>query len=105
MRYLPVTVYAAKDVGDTSLNGVTQTHTNKLVVPHPTGQYTEQDVIKRGMVVLEAMQPAFTGCPPRFKPRGLTGHSMFGGCYVSGDSRFSEMYSTQPIQVHDRVEV
>jgi hypothetical protein len=109
MNYLPVNVYGVQSdstflCGDSSNCGVTLTHRDKLVVPHVRGQYTEQDVKERGMVILELMEPAFPGCPPRFKPQGIAGHAMFGGRYVMGDSRFTEAYSKQPVQVHDRVE-
>lgn len=109
MNYLPVSVYGVQSdntfmCGDSSNCGVTLIHRDKLVVPCATGHITEDDVAKRGYVVLEPMEPSFPGCPLRFKPRGQTG-GMAGGRFVyTSDSRFRETYGWHPISVHDRVE-
>lgn len=102
MRYLPVNVYSCQQYGDCSANGVTATHTNKLVVECPTGHMTKADVTGGGYVVLQLRT---TGGAANFRPEGNDKrHAMFGGAFVRGDSRFSELYGRQPVAVHDRFE-
>jgi len=99
MQYLPVNVLKHGEY-DCSCNGVTVTHASKLVVPCEDGHISEEDVEKRGYVVLEL---GVIRDSIHFKVPGQRG--MFGGNFVhSGDSRFGKAYGRQPIHVHDRIE-
>ena len=99
MNYLPVTVLTEGGY-DCSCNGVTVTHAKKLVVPCEDGHLSEEDVEKRGYVVLEL---GVILKSIHFKQPGKRG--MFGGNFVwSSDSRFGKAYGRQPIHVHDRHE-
>lgn len=104
MRYLRVDVYSC---GMESTNhGVTDVHRDSLVVPCEEGNYTEEDVIEHGLVVLELQPSAMRGYPPKFVPVCVKGKwTMNGGNFVyTSDSRFGRKYGHQPIAVHDRVE-
>ncbi|RLD77627.1 MAG: hypothetical protein DRJ15_13150 [Bacteroidetes bacterium] len=101
MQYLPVNVLKHGDY-DCSNNGITVTHSKKLVVPCEGGHITEEDIEKRGYIVL---QLGTMGRSMHFRQAGPKNHSMFGGNFVhSGDSRFGKAYGRQPIHVHDRIE-
>lgn len=107
MNYLPVSVYSNKEFDDCdcTLGGVTVVYRDKLVVPCETGHLTEEDINSWEYIVLEPMEPAFQGCPVRFKARGETRWAMAGGNFVyTTDSRFSETYGPAPVSVHDRIE-
>ena len=105
-RYISVNVYAAVDRVDCSNNGITRTHSDRLVVEHPRGNITEEDVAERGYIVLVPEMVGVRGgslcfCPPNAPSDAIV---MFGGNFVwSSDSRFTEISST-PVRVHDRFE-
>ena len=102
MNYLPVNVYR-NDGPDCSNDGVTTRYGCMFVVPCEDGFLTEEGLADREDVVF--LDPAEIMGSLYFKPRGLTGHSMFGGNFVwSSDSRFRQTHSNQPVRVHDRVE-
>lgn len=101
MNYLPVFVYSSGKY-DCSNNGVTVTSRDKLVVPCEDGHITEEEVAQRGYTVLV---PGKILDSIHFKPKGVTGHTMFGGNFVcTSDSRFAAVYGRQPVHVHDRIE-
>ena len=100
-RYLPVSVYRSAG-SDCTLGGVTATDEPYLVVPCPDGHVTEEDVADRGYTVLV---PGHKGGLLNFTPEGVEGWSMMGGNFVyTSDSRFSRLYGSSPIAVHDRFE-
>lgn len=105
MNYITVEVYRSSG-SDCSMNGVTAPNSGvTLAVPVVRGYLTDEDVVERGYVILEAMPPAFASCPVRFKVRGETRMSMASGNFVyTSDSRFSETYGPAPVSVHDRIE-
>lgn len=101
-RYISVDVFVHSSRIDCSLNGVTVTHKEKLVVAAPTGYISEAAVQKHGYVVLEATR---NGNDILFKQAGNQRWCMFGGNFVySCDSRFAQAYGNRPIRVHDRME-
>jgi len=103
MKYLPVSVYT--NGSDCTMNGVSFTHADKLVVPCEDGFLSLDDVTDRGYAILELEDSNLRGAPPHFKQAGRKGWNMFGGNYVStSDSRFSRKYGWSPIAVHDRYE-
>ncbi len=101
MNYLPVNVYTSGT--DCSLNGVTFTNPNDLVVPCEDGHITEEDVEARGYIRL--VPGKILNCP-NFTPEGTENKwTMMGGNFVySTDSRFSRKYGNAPVAVHDRIE-
>ena len=102
MNYLPVNVYTNNAFSDSSNGGVTARMPERLVVPCEDGHISEEDVEKRGYTVLE---PGVILNTLHVKPRGLKGHSMFGGNFIyTSDSRFGKAYGRHPIAVHDRQE-
>ena len=102
MSYISVNVYRSGG-SDCSLNGVTATDDNYLVVPVVNGNITEEDIVKRGYVKLI---PGEKGGCINFVPESVNGNwSMAGGNFVyTCDSRFSRAYGHAPVSVHDRVE-
>ena len=103
-KYLKVFVFTS-DLGDSTNNGVSYTHKNKLVIPCDRGNYSEDDVAEMGLIALELKPCAVNGRAPHFIPKGETRWAMFGGNFVyTSDSRFSEQYGDSPIKVHDRIE-
>lgn len=106
MNYIFVNVYRNTSYSDSSLDGVTSDDTATLVVPALNGNITDEDVDRQGYVVLDPIEPAFNGCPVRFKVRGNDERwCMAGGNFVyTSDSRFSETYGYGPVSVHDRIE-
>lgn len=102
MNYLPVFVYKGP-LGDCSANGISKTHSDKLVVPCEDGYITDQDLLESDYIVLELEQRTVNyKC---FKMRGDERWLMNGGNFAyTSDSRFSAKYGTQPIAIHDRYE-
>ena len=106
MRYLKVEVMGR----DCTNNGVSSTHKDNLVVPCEEGNYSAEDVKEYGYEILELQASNLKGevygheVPPHFIPNGEKRHTMFGGNYVTGDSRFTRKYGWSPLSVHDRIE-
>ena len=104
MRYLPVNVYTSGN-SDCTLNGVSYTHPNRLVIEHENGFIDENDIAEGDHVILELVIRSINGKEYRsLKPKGETRWTMFGGNYASSsDSRFSEL-NPYPLPIHDRIE-
>lgn len=101
-RFLRVNVYSWQMECDCTMNGVTHTHRDKLVIPCPDGNFTQEDVDRHGYEILDYVERH----GGYFRPRRLGPEvwSMNGGNYVMGDSRFNRLYGDRPVRVHDRVE-
>ena len=105
-NYILVSVLTHADGSDCSKNGVTVSHTDKLVVEHPRGNITAEDVEARGYVILKIIQRNIgANVYLHAEPEHLIDNTMTmaGGNYITGDSRFREI-SQYPLSVHDRVE-
>lgn len=108
-KYIYVSIYRSQG-SDCTNNGVTAANepagnSNTFVVEAPRGNVSEETVAEMGYIVLEAMPPAFNGCPVRFKERNKEGWPMAGGNFAyTSDGRFSEAYGMSPVSVHDRYE-
>ena len=102
-RYIPITVYTSGGI-DCSASGVSYTHRDKLVVEHPRGHISEEDVKQRGYAILEVERRE--QFPDVLRPVSGRGHwTMFGGNFAySCDSRFAELFGHSPIAIHDRIE-
>lgn len=110
MNYLPVSVYANRSLSDSSVNGVSLTHFNNLVVACEDGFMTAENVARRGAVIIEIVPAplAHLGHPSIARPTGEhdQGRGIFGGNFLfSSDSRFGAKYGHSPIAIHDRFEV
>lgn len=105
MRYLTISVFGNTTGSDCSLNGVSKTHDQKLVVEHENGFLTAEDVEAGGYVVLELVTRSIGGKDYfSFKPKSETRWVMFGGNFAyTSDSRFGK-FSDYPVPIHDRIE-
>ena len=99
-----ISVNVLRDSSGDCTNSGLSSKTDILYIEHIEGWISEEnapealriDLIKRDL---------FGSIYLNFKPSNLSRHSMAGGNFVwSGDSRFRESISDQPVPIHDRVE-
>lgn len=102
-KFIPVDVYSNARYNGCSLEGITETHADRLVVPHERGHMSLADLSQRGYKVL-ALDENNPG-RPCFRNALDSRRGSFGGAFVwSNDSRFREAYGHNPVPVHDRFE-
>lgn len=107
-RFLSVLVYKSDSIGDCTNGGVSSTH-DKLLIPHPEGYITEDDIAvmrENGakVAILDLEIKNVRGEYRCLKPRGETRWCMMGGNFAySSDSRFRDL-SAYPLPIHDRIE-
>ena len=107
--FISVNVVSTRNFGDCSANGVTSSERNERlyvkVLPSSStpGNFTRQDIEESGGIILE-IKDRGSNCRDNFIPEGDSRWLMFGGNWITGDSRFSDSYGDHPVPVHDRYE-
>ena len=106
--FISVNVVSSRGRTDCTANGVTSTKRNeklfvKVLGGATKGDFTRADIEEHGGIIL-ALEDRGSNIRDNFIPEGDGRWLMFGGNWVTGDSRFGNSYGPYPVPVHDRYE-
>lgn len=103
IKAITASIYRNPKYGDCSNNGITSKY-DEIIIPCSDGYIDiDTDNLPENYCEFEHGFAGSVHFVPHFLKSSTMG--MMGGCFAySSDSRFSRLYGSQPVAIHDRVE-